>query len=62
MKAMTQTNCCDRPKTRGPNTHGQMVCPVHCSKCGHDRKHEDYLDYCTECRPGDPCSARKTKR
>ena len=49
-------DCCDRPRTRR-NTNGQMVCPVHCSKCGHDRKHEDYLDYCTKCRPGDPCSA-----
>lgn len=44
--------CCDRPKTRGPNISGQMVCPVHCSQCGHDRnKYEDYLGFCSACYP-----------
>lgn len=46
---------CKRAKTRGPNTEGKMVCPVHCSRCGHDRNKEDYLDFCNECTPGEPC-------
>lgn len=46
---------CGLVKTRGPNTAGEMVCPIHCSKCGHDRKFEDHLDYCSECGTGDPC-------
>jgi hypothetical protein len=58
-KAAEATSCCDLPKTRGPNTNGQMVCPVHCSKCGHDRTREDYLDFCSACRPGDPCRPRR---
>lgn len=47
---------CGLAKTRGPNTSGEMVCPVHCSKCGHDRKFEDYLDFCSECKQTEPCS------
>lgn len=49
-------NCCDTEKTRGPNTEGKLVCPIHCSKCGHARQYEDYYDFCSECRAGDPCS------
>lgn len=49
--------CCDRPKTRGPNVYDEMVCPVHCSKCGHDRKYEDYLDFCLLCEHGGPCAS-----
>ncbi len=47
--------CCDADKTRGPNTSGEMVCPIHCSKCGHERRYEDYLDFCELCDEGDPC-------
>ncbi len=47
--------CCDVEKTRGPNVSGEMVCPIHCSKCGHERKFEDYFDFCSECQFGDPC-------
>lgn len=50
--------CCDAPKTRGPNTSGEMTCPIHCSKCGHDRKYEDYLDFCFMCKKGDPCGGK----
>ncbi len=35
---------------------GKMVCPIHCSKCGHNRKFEDYLDFCRVCHVGDPCN------
>lgn len=49
-------DCCNLPKTRGPNTVGEMVCPVHCSKCGHDRKEENHIDICVACVvEGGPC-------
>jgi hypothetical protein len=47
--------CCNLNKTRGPNTDGKMVCPVHCSKCGHKRKYEGSYNFCSLCRAGDPC-------
>ncbi len=47
--------CCNLNKTRGPNTDGKMVCPVHCSKCGHERIYEDYCDFCSRCLVDDPC-------
>ncbi len=50
------TSCCNTEKTRGPNDEGKMVCPIHCSKCGHDRKFETYLGFCSTCGVGDPCS------
>ncbi len=47
--------CCETEKTRGPNTDGKMVCPIHCSKCGHSRIYEDYCDFCSKCLVDDPC-------
>ncbi len=54
-KSVEPAFCCDREKTRGPNVSGKMVCPIHCSKCSHERKFEDYFDFCSECQFGDPC-------
>lgn len=51
--------CCDRKRIRGPNNAGEMVCPVHCSKCGHERKYETYLGFCNACHAGGACSDRK---
>ncbi len=50
------TSCCNAEKTRGPNNKGKMVCPIHCSKCEHDRKFETYLGFCSTCGVGDSCS------
>jgi hypothetical protein len=50
---------CNEPMTRTGSLSGQMVCEVHCSKCGHDRVFEDYLDFCSICdRDGGPCAHR----
>ena len=49
-------SCCNGSKVRGPNNEGQMVCPFHCSKCGHGREFEDYLGFCAKCKPGEPCA------
>ncbi len=48
-------DCCGAEKTRGPNVYGFLTCPIHCSKCGHDRKYEDHLDFCWECKITGPC-------
>ncbi len=56
---MGTTPCCDREKTRGPNVLGDMVCPSHCSRCGHERRAEDYLGFCSECQEGEPCANNK---
>lgn len=52
-------DCCDLPKTR-VNKDLEMVCPVHCSKCGHDRKYEDHLDFCSLCYPDGPCVMKES--
>jgi hypothetical protein len=52
---ISKRQCCNLNKTRGPNTDGKMVCPIHCSKCGHNRKYEGSYDFCSLCRIGDPC-------
>lgn len=46
---------CGRRKVNRHSTTGQLVCPVHCSKCGHDRRYEDHLDFCSQCGPDDAC-------
>jgi len=48
---------CGETTTRTGSTTGRLVCEVHCSKCGHDRKFEDHLDFCSICeRDNGPCS------
>lgn len=40
------------------HTINDMLKSNDCNKCGHDRKFEDYLGFCSECKPGDPCYGR----
>ncbi len=54
-----KTSCCDREKTREETSGTSIFGPSHCSRCGHERRAEDYLGFCSECGEDGPCSANK---